>query len=345
MKIYLDSFFYLLCPYPEIAIAFQNVNEIPNDCDIVAVSFYNNHWQKHQQTIQELSLRTKKLLVNLSEPTLGSMQFTDFVNSINYDNVYLFSDVVFNYKPTANIETVVSWFIGTENFYATRYWVKDRMCQLNNVINRYELLSPTQLALGNNIQPVLPRPMMFDCLLGTKKPHRDIIETYYTNSQYRDKILFSYYKDNDNIAQGIWDEDVDLFQGSCEFRYALVPLAVYNQSFYSIVAETTTEDGYSQYTEKVAKPIVAGRPFVAFAGQHYLSNLRHLGFQTFSSVIDESYDDIADLDQRMAAAWLQVKWLCEQDPEQIYCKLYGVLQHNRQHFLVTDWHKAIRKYF
>ena len=334
MKIYLDGFFYQLCQYPKTAIHFKNIDEIPNDCDIVAVSFYNNHWREYQQTIKELSTRTKKLLVNLSEPTPGNMKFVNFVDSINHNNVYLFSDVVFNTVPTANIETIVSWFIYSDNFYATQHWARERVAKLNRAFDRSK---------------------MFDCLLGKQRRHRNIIESYYKLSQHRDKIVFSY---TGHEQPGIWDPDVDqhqLYWGpqpqpvDVVFpqvpRDALLPLNIYNQTYYSIVAETTTENSYNQYTEKVAKPIVASRPFVAFAGQNYLSNLRHLGFKTFSSVVDESYDSIADLNQRMQAAWSQVEWLCTQDPKQVYSELDSVLQHNYQHFLTTDWHQAIRKHF
>lgn len=335
MKIYLDGFFYQLCQYPTTATHFQNISELPNDCDIIAISFYNNTWHEYLQTIQELSTRTKKLLVNLSEPNTGTITFTTFVNRINYDNVYLFSDVVFNCTPTANIETIVSWFIYCDNFYTSQRWAKERITQLNRAFDR---------------------PKMFDCLLGKKRQHRDIIQTYYTNSQYRDSIVFSYY-DHD-LDQGLWDADVDDYQlywgpqpqpMDFEFprvpRQTLLPLNVYNQSYYSIVAETTTENSYNQYTEKVAKPIIAGRPFVVFAGQNYLSNLRQLGFKTFASVIDESYDSIANFRERMHAAWHQVEWLCAQDPAHIYGELHDVLQHNHRHFLTTDWHSAIRKHF
>ena len=338
MKIYLEGFFYHLCQYPKTVTNFQSINEIPNDCDIVAVSFMNNRWHEYQQIIQDLSTRTKKLLVNLSEPTPGNMSFTDFVDSINYDNVYLFSDVVFNHAPTVNIETIVSWFINSDNIYVSQPWAQERIKKLHRVFN------------------TLHRPYMFDCLLGTRRRHRDIIESYYTNSIHRDKFIFSYH--NQVLEHGIWDADVDDYQlwfgpgepppnfgGSPVPRQQVLPLDIYNQSFYSIVAETTTENSYNQYTEKVAKPMIAKRVFVAFAGQHYLANLRHLGFQTFSSVMDESYDTIADLDQRMAAAWAQVEWLCEQDPEHIHRRIRWVLQHNQEHFLKTDWHSAIRKHF
>ena len=332
MKIYLDGFFYQLCQYSKTANHFQNIDEIPNDCDIIAISFYNNHWHEYLQTIQQLSTRTKKLLVNLSEPTPGVMQFTNFVNRIKYKNVYMFSDVVFNYRPVTNIETIVSWFIYSDNFYASQHWAQERIKKLSRTFDR---------------------PNKFDCLLGKQRPHRDIIHKYYNNSQHRGSMVFSYHN-----QPGVWDPDADqhqLYWGPQPqpvdlvfpqvSRDALLPLTVYNQTYYSIVAETTAENSYNQYTEKVAKPIIAGRPFVAFAGQNYLSNLRHLGFRTFSTVIDESYDTIADMRQRVSAAWAQVEWLCAQDPEHVYRKLHDVLQHNCQHFLSTDWHCAIRKHF
>jgi hypothetical protein len=328
MKIYLDGFFHQLYQHPDTATLLTNIDEIPNDCDIVAVSFYNNHWQEYQQTIKELSTRTKKLLVNLSEPTPGKIGFTDFVNSINYSNVYLFSDVVFNHTvlPTANIETIISWFICSENLYATQHWAHERIDKLHRGFDRSK---------------------RFDCLLGKQRQHRDIINTYYNNSLQRDNIVFSY---TGCTQTGIWDPDVDhqrLHWGTLTQipRDVFLPLTVYNQTYYSIVAETTTENSYNQYTEKVAKPLIAGRPFVAFAGQNYLSNLQRLGFKTFSTVVDESYDSIGDLNQRMKAAWTQVEWLCSQDPAQVYSELEEVLQHNHQHFLTTDWHQAIRKHF
>jgi hypothetical protein len=347
MKIYLDNSFDLSFPCPENARFFHSTSEIPNDCDIVAVNFLYNSRAHYQLTIQELSLRTKKLLVILRNPAPSGMSFTDFIDSIDCDNVYFFSNAVFNYTPKVNIETMISWFGILENVYVTQPWATERMLQLDAVLQRQQPLSPSQLVLGNNTKKsiVYPRAMMFDCLLGSKRPHRDIIQTCYKNSQHRDQILFSYFKYSENIAQGIWDEDVDVGSYEPAYYYAALPLNIYNQTYYSIVAETTTANNFNHYSEKVAKPIVAGRPFVVFAGQNYLSNLRHLGFKTFASVIDESYDNIADMHQRMTAAWHQVEWLCEQDPAHVYCELHDVLQHNRQHFLTTDWHSAIQKHF
>ena len=111
---------------------------------------------------------------------------------------------------------------------------------------------------------------------------------------------------------------------------------------FVIVAETTAYNEYSQFTEKVAKPIVALRPFVAFCGQHYLKNLKRLGFQTFGDVIDETYDAVADAGQRFNLAWNQVEHLCQEDPQQILEKLLPTLEYNKNHFLSTDWVKPAK---
>jgi hypothetical protein len=122
---------------------------------------------------------------------------------------------------------------------------------------------------------------------------------------------------------------------------SILPVDIYNQTFYSIVAETVCTNQYSQFTEKTAKPIVAKRPFVVFGGQYFLRNLRSLGFRTFGAVIDESYDDIQDEIERLTRAWHEVERLCCLDPVPVMQQLQSVLEHNRQHFLQTDWMRPI----
>jgi len=326
MKIFLDTFFNQL--YNRPASVFDDYLHVPHSCNIVGISFYHNNLEQIVKVIDHLAPRTQKLLVNLSEPTNNHTLMT-LLSTYDGSNVYLFSDVVLNFRKPRNFSTIVSWFIQPENFYATRPWAKERLQKLTHHT----------------------KTKKFDCLLGTQRSHRDFIEASYLNSQYQDQIIFNYYKDN--INQGTWDADVDSYlvgndpslPTSYASKHALIPIDVYNQSYYSIVAETTQYNQYNQYTEKVAKPILAGRPFVAFAGQHYLANLRQLGFKTFSSVIDESYDYIPDMHQRMTCAWQQVESLCEQDPQVVYQELQSVLEHNQRHFIETNWHKPIQEFF
>jgi hypothetical protein len=318
-KIYIDGFF---CSFANVnAIQFKNHQEIPNNCNLVALAIYQINYENFIPIIDSLLSKSNKILVYLSEPT-HQQQFLKFINHYkNSNKVYVFSDVVLNIPTPDNFSTAISWFISPENFYNSNL----------AVIRLLGRLAPVDQDL---------RPAMFDCLLGCQRQHRDQIENLYLQSNCQDKIIFNYYKHNQYIDHGIW-ENLDV----CHNRYAIVPVSVYNQSYYSIVAETTAYNSYNQYTEKVAKPIMALRPFVAFAGQHYLENLKTLGFRTFDSVIDENYDSIPDEQERINAAWHQVEWLCTQDPQQIYHELSETLVHNRQHFIRTNWHLNIQKHF
>ncbi len=117
---------------------------------------------------------------------------------------------------------------------------------------------------------------------------------------------------------------------------------MYNQTAYSVVAETCFHDNFAFYTEKTSKPIIAKRLFVMFAGQHYLANLRKLGFRTFDSVIDESYDQESDALIRWKKAWDQMKWLSEQPQEQILERIRPIVEHNFEHIMTTNWANDFR---
>lgn len=297
--------------------------EIVNDCDLIALAFFDNNFKEHVKIIDQLIPKTKKLLIYLSEPTAESGVIDILKRYADHKKIYMFSDIVLNVTvPNNNFSTVISWFISSKNFYRSNI----------KIIRLLGKLHP--------VNEQVPRKAMFDCLLGTARPHRDLVESLYNRSLNQEKIIFTYYKDNKNINEGLW-EHLDTSSN----RYAIIPTSVYNQSYYSIVAETLTYNSFSFYTEKVAKPILARRPFVVFAGQYYLKNLKKIGFKTFDSVIDESYDSISDLESRVTAAWQQVEWLCNQDPVKIYSQLADILEHNRRHFLNTDWHAAIRQHF
>ena len=119
----------------------------------------------------------------------------------------------------------------------------------------------------------------------------------------------------------------------------LIDTEVYNQSFYSVAIETVIHNDFAMFSEKEAKPIMACRPFVIVGAQHQLRAFRSLGFKTFSPVIDESYDDIEDLQERFSAVMDSMYRLSQQDPIEVYRELDLILKHNKKHFLENDWTK------
>ena len=112
-----------------------------------------------------------------------------------------------------------------------------------------------------------------------------------------------------------------------------MPTNIYDASWYSIVAETRHESDNLFITEKLGKPLWGKRIFVLFGARGCLEYLRSQGFQTFGSIIDESYDLEINDRKRFDMAWEQVKLLSTLDPVEVYQRTDSILEHN--HHLVT----------
>jgi len=111
-------------------------------------------------------------------------------------------------------------------------------------------------------------------------------------------------------------------------------------SYFEICFETFVHGDHKSLTEKIFKPIINFQPFffVAFPGG--LQLLKNLGFKTFEGFIDESYDNIENVNERLEAIFLEVKRLCEMSKEEIhdwYWKMEDILIHN--HRTLINHHK------
>jgi len=204
------------------------------------------------------------------------------------------------------------------------------------------------------LNPYDVKPRSFDALLGSPKPHRNFVADAINEHGLQQRFIMTYggrwdHKSFYALDYFIWEpgtEIIDPVIGTCDWvRYQgyqchlsqIIPIDVYNQTAYSILAETDADNSLSFFSEKTAKCFIGRRLFVAFTGYRFLQNLRDLGFQTFGSVIDESYDEIFNSRQRYRAAFHQVKNLCEMDQRTILDKIRPILEHNHNHIMNTDW--------
>lgn len=73
---------------------------------------------------------------------------------------------------------------------------------------------------------------------------------------------------------------------------AIVNPHCYTDSWFSLVSETIFDYPHTFRTEKIWKPVLMAHPFVVAANRGYLGDLRNAGFQTFHTLLDESYDQI-----------------------------------------------------
>jgi hypothetical protein len=108
----------------------------------------------------------------------------------------------------------------------------------------------------------------------------------------------------------------------------LVPWEIYNRTWYSVLVETLGYGTTFLMEEKIGKCLFGRRLFVHFGTAHWLEKLRSFGFQTFGSVLDESYDSIEDDIKRWQAAFEQVKWLSQQNHTELLQKIKPILDHN-----------------
>jgi len=114
-----------------------------------------------------------------------------------------------------------------------------------------------------------------------------------------------------------------------------IPLGIYQNSWYSIVAETNPSNS-NFLTEKTAKPLFEKKLFVIFGSQGLLARLHSMGYKTFSSIIDESYDQEPVDRKRWEMAFEQVVKLSAQDHEAVYRQIAPILEHNHKH--ICDQH-------
>lgn len=282
--------------------------------------------------IPHLAQQGRKIIVHVGEPP------ADF-------------DRLLPYIDHANVEIVMT---GALNYDLKR-------ARLHRIETFFGELCQLYKHFADELPPVRThaRPLYFDALLGTasrlprtlirdhlanRHPGKNLVRTYSPRNPY----LFRHAIEGDYV----WPEGVDWqgqedqpFYAAAMVRYRgfpamvclIMPWNVYEQTAYSIVAETYVRNEWNFYTEKTAKPMLARRLFVAFAGQYHLRNLRSLGFQTFDGIIDERYDLESDPDRRWRMALEQVDQLCAQDQSSVLTAVRPIAEHNFQVLQGTDW--------
>ena len=133
-------------------------------------------------------------------------------------------------------------------------------------------------------------------------------------------------------------DDLDQSQRN---NHALLEPKYYANSYCNIVMEThfdADQSGGTFLTEKTFKPIKHGQLFFVAGPAGSLAALRELGYKTFDSVFDTTYDTVVDNTQR----WLLLKQAITQARSSVsdhFKKAQADIEHN-QHLFVS--HKSQR---
>lgn len=119
-------------------------------------------------------------------------------------------------------------------------------------------------------------------------------------------------------------------------------LDLYLNSWFTVTSETFVSeytDTSMFFSEKTFKPIVTCSPFIMVAAPKSITNLKELGYETFSDIIDESYDNIQDRPTRFKKICEILLELQKLTPRQLYsmfCKVQDILEHNQNLYFNTN---------
>lgn len=256
------------------------------------------------------------------------MTVIDFINEWQDRPVVFYSNLVPLRKASCEFHYTNDMFISGHKLYEDNKLCKSLLQQLTPIEN--------------------DRRYHWDFLFGQHKPLKDELYEKLLSHPIETRVFHTYFKHNPK--DGIWShghvpknhsaETIDGNENPYDnpVRHSdLIDLEIYNNSYYSVAIETVIHNDFAMFSEKEAKPIMAKRPFVVMGAKHQMKAFRSLGFKTFSPIIDESYDEIEDAEERFEAIMLCMQKLCEQNPKAVYRKLEHVLEHNKKHFIETRW--------
>lgn len=122
----------------------------------------------------------------------------------------------------------------------------------------------------------------------------------------------------------------------------------YKNCGIEVVLETLFDDTRWHLTEKSLRPIACGRPFILMATPGSLAYLRSYGFETFDSLIDETYDTIQDHASRLSAVLAEMQRIANlplREKRQLWSKLYTIAERNKRLFFSTEWQHSIETEF
>ena len=184
------------------------------------------------------------------------------------------------------------------------------------------------ILIGKN--PIPGRTIFYNLLVDNDLIKNNIVS-------YQDYYVSSFLKDSTDPKEKLFQKSrtsMEFFNGEW-LSYYIQPF-IYENSWISVIYESR-DSGVFFPTEKIGKPLRGGRIFLGVFPAHFLQGLRDLGLKTFSNIIDESYDQIEDLETRIAFVVEELKRLSKLDPVYLYNQVQQEIEHNKKCMMDREW--------
>ena len=118
---------------------------------------------------------------------------------------------------------------------------------------------------------------------------------------------------------------------------------LYRDILIDVVVESHVIGNTFFPTEKTVRPMLLGKPFLAFTSANYLVYLRQMGFKTFYEFWDEDYDGYDGQERlvRMLKVIDNISLMSITQRETMYWDLQHIVQHNRELLFNRKWNNKI----
>ena len=213
------------------------------------------------------------------------------------------------HKPFLRDTKYCTWSGGVNWFWFLMYEKhKDKKYNFNHTDKKYDFLYL-------NKQSRKHRKQMFDAL--QKQSLLDNSLVSFLDPPHNIKLDRAYelpWVDTSNYPRYGSDQDIHEPQ--------------FNDCAFNLVSETNDNNHDVFITEKLWKPIIAQQIFVVHGNLGYLKKLREMGFRTFDSVFDESYDLEQNPNKRIEKIVSLCQHLRTVDKSKIYQETADIRQHN-----------------
>ena len=163
----------------------------------------------------------------------------------------------------------------------------------------------------------------------------DAFISYQEQGVVVDRNLVKYFEDELTWAQNYTPIVYDALFPNRVFNYELIVgpnRKPYQDYFIEIVAETNILDT-NWITEKTVKNLYIGKPFIVMCGVGVLDKIKSKGFKTFSPWIDESYDTIENIHERLASIKREIDRIAKfsyKELSEINQEMQPIFAHNKK---------------
>ena len=167
------------------------------------------------------------------------------------------------------------------------------------------------------------------------------LRTTYPYTRINDEIILSddqrklFYQYEKDLHRPMSHPDILGVAGQFDTRFQPQFL---QRALWNIVNETVGEYPHPFVTEKTYKAILTKRPFVMFGAPGTLKAIQDLGFVTFDGWINERYDSLSTIANRIDCVLRQIEEFCRMTPQQLQDvarDMEQVLEYNFNHYIET----------